>query len=509
MRYASPDVYVETKGSQTTSLALKTRSLAGFVGIAQRGPLNTPVLLRDWDAFLENFGEPIPQANMPAAVRGFFENSGRECVVVRVGHEQDEEDINTIALAQLNILDQSSQSVFQCIAKEPGKWGNDIRLSIIPLTGQENRFHCLVNYGRNQEQYLSLSADPASDDYILNKINEKSHWITVRPLSTDNKKDKPLQALENQCLENGRDGLASIQAADFIGDQRPGQKPTGLQSLNAFEELSLLVIPDAVNTLLFFQEDYLKSVRQIQQQMVQWCEKDSLRFCLLDAPGQLNSQNISNWKKKLCSSQAALYFPWLCVLDTHSSKVRLCPPSGHVAGVMARLDHETKMLKHPANELVRGAIGVSQHCDDATLGFLNPQNINCVRAVHGRGIRIWGARTLSVDPEWRYINNRRLVSCIEKILAEGLCWVTFENNQPALWKTVIRSINGFLWKMWQQGYLSGMTPKQAYYVKCDEETNPTEQRNKGIMVVEIGLALAKPAEFIVVRVEQQVPEEKN
>jgi hypothetical protein len=180
----------------------------------------------------------------------------------------------------------------------------------------------------------------------------------------------------------------------------------------------------------------------------------------------------------------------------------MVPPSGHVAGIWARNDDSRGVHKAPANEVIRGAIELEFGLTRGEHDQLNPIGINCVRAFPGQGIRVWGARTLSSDPEWRYLNVRRLFNFVEKSILNGTNWVVFEPNDQFLWAAVRRTISAFLRRVWRSGALFGQTPEQAFYVKVDEENNPEENRDAGILTVDVGIAPVKPAEFVVFRLSQ-------
>ena len=180
------------------------------------------------------------------------------------------------------------------------------------------------------------------------------------------------------------------------------------------------------------------------------------------------------------SKYAALYWPWIKVMDPASGKAVPLPPSASVAGVWARNDETRGVHKAPANEIIRGALSLELNITKGEHDTLNPVGVNCIRAFPGQGIRIWGARTISSDPEWRYLNVRRLFNYVEKSILLGTNWVVFEPNDPALWERVRRTIYVFLRQIWQTGALFGATPAEAFFVKCDEENNPAENRDSGI-----------------------------
>jgi phage tail sheath protein FI len=199
---------------------------------------------------------------------------------------------------------------------------------------------------------------------------------------------------------------------------------------------------------------------------------------------------------------AALYYPWIEVIDPLTRRPIAIPPSGHIAGVWARTDERRGVHKAPANEVILGATGLAFQVTHQEQGSLNKNGINCIRAFPGRGIRIWGARTLSSDPEWRYINVRRLFNFISESIQTGTQWSVFEPNDQFLWNALSISVSSFLKNVWRSGALFGATPDEAYYVKCDAETNPPEVIDAGQVVCEVGIAPVKPAEFVIFRLSQ-------
>jgi phage tail sheath protein FI len=178
------------------------------------------------------------------------------------------------------------------------------------------------------------------------------------------------------------------------------------------------------------------------------------------------------------------------------------PPGGSVAGVWARNDDTRGVHKAPANEVIRGAMALELNITKGEHDQLNPDAINCIRSFPGQGIRIWGARILTSDPEWRYLNVRRLFNFVESSILGGTNWVVFEPNDPKLWDSVTRTVTMFLRRVWRDGALFGQTQAEAFFVKCDAENNPPENRDAGILTVEIGIAPVKPAEFVVFRISQ-------
>ncbi len=277
----------------------------------------------------------------------------------------------------------------------------------------------------------------------------------------------------------GRDGL-------WIGkDGGPGAR-TGLKCFEEIEEIALVAAPGQVSPA-------------VADAILSHCETRKDRFAILDSPETI-SGGVDKLPKPRDSKYGAYYFPWIQVYDPDKGNI-FVPPSGHIAGVYSRVDSERGVHKAPANEIVRGALNLKYNVSRGEQDLLNPKGINAIRFMSG-AIRIWGARTLSSDPSWRYINVRRLFIMVEVSIERATQWVVFEPNDHRLWKRVTRTIASFLTLMWRNGALMGTAPEQAFFVKCDAETNPPEVVDAGQLICEIGLAPVKPAEFVIFRIGQ-------
>jgi phage tail sheath protein FI len=299
----------------------------------------------------------------------------------------------------------------------------------------------------------------------------------ARPeVKVDKKDDKaPVVATAG----GGRDGL-------FIGrDNGPGQR-SGLKCFEEIDEIALICAPGQTSAA-------------VQDALLSHCETRKDRFAILDSPETI-SGGVDKLPKPRDSKYGAYYFPWIQVYDPDKGNI-FVPPSGHIAGVYSRTDSERGVHKAPANEIVRGALALKYQVSKGEQDILNPKGINAIRFMNG-GIRIWGARTLSTDPSWRYINVRRLFIMVESSIERATQWVVFEPNDHRLWKRVQRTIASFLTLLWRNGALMGTSPEQAFYVKCDEETNPPEVIDAGQLICEIGMCPVKPAEFVVFRIGQ-------
>jgi phage tail sheath protein FI len=286
----------------------------------------------------------------------------------------------------------------------------------------------------------------------------------------------------------------------FAGDVA---RRKGLGGLAAVDEITMLVAPDIVNLIGDDGDD--TSFRDLQGKMIAHAEGSGDRMAILDTPPDLLPQDVLEWRLNTAgydSKFAALYYPWIEVQNPLTNKPMMVPPSGHMAGLWCRVDGTRGVHKAPANEVALGANGLGFQVTHAEQGGLNKVGINCIRAFPGRGIRVWGARTMSSDPAWRYLNIRRYFNYLEESILIGTQWVVFEPNDHALWARIRRNVSAFLVNEWRSGALFGQRPEDAYYVKCDEETNPPESVDLGRVICEIGIAPVKPAEFVVFRISQ-------
>src|SRR4051812_26197477 len=313
--------------------------------------------------------------------------------------------------------------------------------------------------------------------FVVNVGAPEGVAVAPKATNTDKKDDKAPATVT--VGGGGRDGL-------FIGrDGGPGAR-TGLKCMDEIDEIAIIAAPGQVSAA-------------VQDALLSHCETRKDRFAILDSPETI-SGGVDKLPKPRDSKYGAYYFPWIQVYDPDKGNI-FVPPSGHIAGVYSRTDSERGVHKAPANEIVRGALGLKYNVSKGEQDLLNPKGINAIRFMNG-GIRIWGARTLSSDPSWRYINVRRLFIMVESSIERATQWVVFEPNDHRLWKRVQRTISSFLTLLWRNGALMGTSPEQAFYVKCDDETNPPEVIDAGQLVVEIGLAPSKPAEFVIFRIGQ-------
>jgi phage tail sheath protein FI len=242
-------------------------------------------------------------------------------------------------------------------------------------------------------------------------------------------------------------------------------------------------------------------VTALQQRVLDHCDKAGDRFAILDSLPDADAQRVLEQRQGLKGANGALYFPWIRVPGGPASTQGFVPPCGHVAGVYARSDGRTGVHKAPANEELAGVLDLAVNLTDAQQGPLNQAGVNCLRAFPGRGIRVWGARTLAgqEQAEWTYVSVRRLFLTAGRWIERAVAGFVFEPNDFRLWVRVERELGAYLSDLFRRGALKGGTEEEAFYVKCDAETNPPEVREAGLVVTEIGLAPASPNEFVVVR----------
>ncbi|MFN2157473.1 MAG: phage tail sheath family protein [Anaerolineae bacterium] len=302
--------------------------------------------------------------------------------------------------------------------------------------------------------------------------------------------------------------VVNVGANNPIGGAR---ERTGLDVLEQIDEVAIVAAPGYTDPASY-------------DLLLEHCETMEDRVAILDAPeqvadiGQLTKVGAAGDSGGAESGEdspglrprqsdkgyGALYFPWLSVRDPGAPNTLIqVPPSGHMAGIWARTDATRGVHKAPANEAVRGALDLSYHVTRAEQELLNPAGVNCIRWFAAEGPRVWGARTLAPSgSEWRYLNVRRLFNVIKESIANSTRWIVFEPNDETLWKSIRRDVSAFLTLLWRDGALMGRTPEEAFFVKCDAETNPQEVIDAGRVVTMIGVAPVKPAEFIIFQLSQ-------
>jgi phage tail sheath protein FI len=498
--YLSPGVYVEEVDSGSRPIEGVGTAVAAFVGLAETGPFNTPTLVSNWKQFQTTFGGFTGDSYLALSVYGYFLNGGGNCFVVRVGG-----DVRPVsARAELTaVAGEGAESApkYEIQAAAEGSEGNDITVEIADSGNPEapETFKLLVRKdGKVAEEFDGLTVTRGKQNAVT-VVNAQSKLIRLAE-ATNAPATRPANSMTK--LAGGSVGAPSnLTPADYVGD--PADR-TGFGGLETVEEVTMVCVPDVMAAYSKGWID-LEGVKAVQLAMIAHCELMGDRIAIIDPPPDLNAQKVLDWRMNGAgydSKYAALYWPWIKVFDPATNSNVHIPPSGHIAGVWGRNDDTRGVHKAPANEVVRGAISLATDINSREQELLNPTGINCIRTFAGRGTRIWGARTLSSDPAWRYLNVRRLFNYLEESILGGTQWVVFEPNDDALWAKMRRTIAAFLVNEWRKGALFGLTPDEAFFVKCDRETNPAEGIDAGQVVCEIGVAPVKPAEFVIFRLSQ-------
>ena len=540
--YLSPGVYVEEVDRGPKPIEGVGTAMAVFVGFTEKAEvvrevdgemlvenlLNKPQLVTNWTQFVERFGGFVPGLKLPLSVYGYFTNGGSRCYVV---------SIRTFPKAETALLNDQGKPAIKVLAKQAGVEGLKMRVRtgdlMLPASTSAKK-----STAKDGDKADAAPEDNGGDDYSFTLYVEKEApsggWTTLEALTEtkletalvdgekqvvlaykNNKLPKfvelvvaegqPLAKVmpreQEQTLTIDKKLLAAPKASEFKGDVSARQ---GVEGLEVLDDATMLVVPDLMTTMPGEKLD-LEMVKAVQTMMIAHCERMGDRVAILDSPPDMTPQEIKKWRMDVTgfdSSYAALYYPWIKVMDPATDQVINFPPSGFVAGLWARSDNTRGVHKAPANEVVTAAVGLSYQTTKGEQDTLNPIGVNCIRSFPGRGIRVWGARTLSSDPSWKYINVRRLFNYVEKSIENGTQWVVFEPNNRKLWARVRRDVSAFLRIVWRDGALFGAAPAEAFYVKVDDELNPPESRDLGRLIIEIGLAPVKPAEFVIFRISQ-------
>src|SRR5215212_431787 len=488
--YLTPGVYVEEVPSASKPIEGVSTSIAAFVGLAPGGPVNTPMRVSNWTQFAKIFGDPNEPDNGPFmedaylahSVYGFFQNGGSLCWVVRVGAP---ENGAARAVAALPAAADKGVETFRAQALEGVDGGLKVDIEEEPTTEAEGKpgdttYKLVVDGGSaGKEEFEGLTLKKGRNN-LATKVNAQSKLIKIEETGASLPEAQRVPALGSYTLSTPKMSADKLSTTDFEGDVAARR---GMGGLSAVDEVTMVLMPDAW-ALRSNGDD--TAIRDLQGKMIAHCENMGDRMAILDPPPDLLPQEILEWRMNTAgydSKMSALYYPWIETMDPLTSRPIKIPPSGHVAGLWCRVDESRGVHKAPANEVVMGANGLAFQVTHAEQGGLNKVGINCIRAFPGRGIRVWGARTLSSDPEWRYINVRRLFNYISESIMEGTQWSVFEPNDQFLWLQLRNAVSSFLTRTWRSGALFGNSPAEAFFVKCDAETNPPD-----VIEAEIGRA---------------------
>jgi len=509
-QYLSPGVYVEEVDKGSKPIEGVGTSVAAFVGFAERGPMNQPTFIANWSQFVNVFGTFLPGGYLAHAVYGYFNNGGGSCYVSRLpGVEGEAAAAEITTQAALPSRAQPSIETFAVTALEPGVPAGEITVEIIKSSGEdvpEDRFNLIVRRGSKEETFENLSPKKGKGvRNVLEVVNKESVLIRITEKPSD-------LSLAEKTPAEGKYALTTVKAKallvkEITPDAIVGNAAarSGVAGFELADDVTMVCVPDL---MALYQAGKIsrEGAKAVQLAMLSHCTNMKDRFAIIDCLPGMNPQEVKDWRVNEAgydSKYGALYYPWIKVTNPlGNGEGMFIPPCGHMAGIYARSDTQRGVHKAPANEVVQGALGLEMQITKSEQDALNPVGINCIRAFPGRGIRVWGARTISSDASWRYINVRRLFNFVEKSIEVGTQWVVFEPNDVDLWERIKRDITAFLTRVWRDGALFGTTAGEAFYVKCDEELNPPSVRDAGQVIIEIGLAPVKPAEFVIFRISQ-------
>lgn len=584
--YLSPGVYVEEYDSGATPMQGVSTSTAGFVGLAERGPvIGQPQLVTSFSDYKRMYGGYLSDAAygsnrfLPYAVEQFFANGGARAYIMR--------SVPADAKAA-----SFTTGVLKITAANPGAWAEDMRLTVSPASkaktqvlavngadltlknadgfnpgdvvelfdGKSTAYATIkgaldkvitldapcpldvadpkvgtpkyiktceitltARLGEDTEVYENLSLKADALNYVCAKT-AKSDLITVEvlpvkaapaPAKEKDKDGKEIPAPAPKApsivpfalcgggkeelvltLQGGSNGSVLTVSPDaFLGkDDGPGKR-TGLQAFLENGNVSIMAIPGI-------------TAPEVQAALIGFCENKKSCFAILDIPMELKKTNdVANFRDMYDSTYAAMYHPWLEMYDAGAKRSAYFPPSGAMAGIYARTDVERGVHKAPANEVVRGCTGLSCAYNEGEQDILNPMGVNLIRAFTGRGIRVWGARTISSNGLWKYLNVRRLFIYVEESIKANTNWVVFEPNSSVLWSRVTRTIETFLATCWRDDALAGSTPSEAFFVECGPTTMTQDDIDNGRLICKIGIAPVKPAEFVIFRITQKTASE--
>ena len=500
--YTYPGVYIQEVDTGNKPIEGVSTSIAGFLGIAERGPL-AATFLSSFADYQRSYGGYFvdgtgAQTYLAYAVEGFFLNGGQGCWVARVAS-------GTAGSAQAKLANITIS------AAGPGATGAQIGYYIQPASiapADATKFRLQIYYWSTaaaaatkdpstatlSEVFDNLSTSSTSSMYFVGVVNSGSDLVTVAQTASG-----AVAATAAITLLTGPAGAdPALVPGDFTGVNSPDPaNPIGLAALDGIDDISIYCCPD---------EHYLDSTAagDIAAAIVASCENSKDRFAILQSAANAGvpakvSPGLTAISQR---GYSAFYYPWVNFANPTTGIETLIAPGGHIAGIYARSDANYSVAKDPANEQIQGIDSLQLMINNATQGQLNPIGVNCLRSFKTQGNLVFGGRTTSPDPDWQYISIRRLFIYIEKSIQQGTQWVVFQPNDSATWARVIRSISDFLTGLWMQNMLMGATKEQAFFVRCDNTTMTQTDIDSGRLIATIGVAPVYPAEFVIFRIGQ-------
>jgi hypothetical protein len=485
-----PGVYIEELPSGVHTIAGVATSIAVFIGWAAKGPVDEATLVLSWSDFNNQFGGLNSHSYLGYAVSHFFTNGGQQAYIIRLAGSDAKKASDTLSSLTVS-------------AQNAGEWANDYSIAIKNPSGGTGRFRLQVLYTPpgspappatvvESFENLGISSPDAQGRYVADVVNNGSSLIHVAVSGTT------VPATGTSKLGTGTPGVDGAvltpNGADFETALAPLFAEDGV--LDQIDLFNLLCVPGETKSSTL--------------QSLEACCERSRAFLIADSdPTITNVQTVAASGPDIPGANAAFYFPWVMAPDLLNQNIsRSYPPCGFVAGVYAATDASRGVWKAPAGTATGlvGTTGVAVSLTDAQNGVLNPAAVNCIRNFSVYGTVVWGARTTQGNDEtgsqWKYIPVRRLALYLETSLYRGTQWVVFEPNDEPLWAQIRLNVGAFMQTLFRQGAFQGTTPQQAYFVKCDGETTTSTDQNNGIVNILVGFAPLKPAEFVIIQIQQ-------
>jgi phage tail sheath protein FI len=482
-----PGVYIEEVSSGVRTIAGVATSIALFVGWSGRGPIDRAVRISSFSDYQRTYGPLDKRSMLGYSVMQFFANGGADAYVLR------------LADSAAKPSKASFGTVLDVEASSPGAWGDGYAVRITPRASDPTRFKIEVLDKKNSnavvESFENLSIDKTDPRYVMNVINGEGRSAFIHITATG---ATPPAATSTKDLTAGVEGAPLSPGTSGFHTKLTEQFGVG-SITDRIDIFNLLCVPGETDAATLG--------------ALQAAAKARRAFLIADAPSDAKVASLNSGLDAALTSidvpNAAFFFPWVKAPDPlQDGALAEYPPSGFVAGVFARTDSTRGVWKAPAGSeaALVGASGLSTQMSDAENGQLNPLGINCLRHLPVYGNVVWGARTVHGQTdrgsEWKYVPVRRMALYLEESLYRGTQWVVFEPNDEPLWAQIRLNIGAFLQGLFRQGAFQGRTPREAYFVKCDRETTTQADINLGIVNILVGFAPLKPAEFVVLRLQQ-------
>lgn len=396
---------------------------------------------------------------------------------------------------ELSMHPQSTQSITRVFAEDPDERSTEL---FVPLVFVPNNVDNGAEIAAALTANNNLIGGGSPREIVFDALSEA---MTAAP-GEDVSEARRSFRVE---LTGGSDGNQP-GPGDYTGDEDDDGLKSGLLALEDVDDISISAVPGS--SFDYSDIGGTDHSEAIARRLVSHCERMRYRVAVLDSVNGSIVSDVRDYKGRFDSTRAALYYPWLRTFDPLTELPILVPPSGSVCGIYARNDIERGVHKAPANEVVRMADGLEISINTAQQEVLNPLGVNCIRLFEGRGYRLWGSRTASSDPEWKYLNVRRYFVFLERSIERGTQWAVFEPNGDVLWDNVRRTVEDFLFNEWRQTHLFGQTPDQAFFVRCDRTTMTQNDIDNGRLVCLIGVAPLRPAEFVIFRIGQKTADSR-